>query len=105
MKTSPASAPALAAHSQHTPGPYDCPGTDDGAHVICHDDKSGKRRTLAHVYHPRNVPLFVAAPDLLAFAESVAALGKLSYHNTTPEQFTAIIERARAVCAKAKGTP
>ena len=48
-----------------------------------------------------NARLIAAAPKLLAFAESVAVLGRLSYHATTPEQFTAIVDAARAAVRKA----
>ena len=39
---------------KHTPGPWEAPGTDGDAYVICHKDKCGKRRTLAHVYAMKN---------------------------------------------------
>ena len=52
--------------AQHTPEPWECPGTDGGAHVICHTDSSGKRRTLAHVYSKADASRIVACVNLLA---------------------------------------
>lgn len=41
--------------------PYECPGSDGGEFVICHKDKSGKRRTLAHVYDAATAAFIVTA--------------------------------------------
>jgi hypothetical protein len=79
--------------AQHTPGPWAAPGTDGGEWVICHTDKGGKRRTLAHAYNEQNARLIAAAPELLA------AL------NLYFSDFSRFHMAASAAIAKAEGRP
>lgn len=55
--------------NKHTPGPWETPGVDGGARVICANARD-KARTIAHVYgdsHEHmdaNARLIAAAPDM-----------------------------------------
>ena len=56
---------------------WETPGTDGGDRVVCFRDRTGKRRTIAHVYgqtdtiRDHNAKLIAAAPDLLAACKRV----------------------------------
>lgn len=91
----------------HTPGPWEVPGTDGGEWVVCHKDKAGKRRTLAHVYSEADARLIMLACnshyDLLAALKQ--ALFVMESVASTHGYDTTIgaVPQARAAIAKATG--
>jgi hypothetical protein len=58
----------MTTETKHTKEPCECPGTDGGEYVICYKDKirSGKRRTIAHVYGEANARRIVACVNACA---------------------------------------
>ena len=80
----------------HTPGPWECPGTDGDEWAICHRDRTRKRRTIAHVYYEANARLIAAAPDLLA------ALRRYVQYEDEKHPFS-VRQAARTALAKAEG--
>jgi len=60
--------------NEHTPGPWESPGTDGGARVVCATIR-GKRRTVAHVYGDADARLIAAAPAMLEALRMVVAHG------------------------------
>ena len=92
--------------TKHTPGPWETPGEDGGERVICYQDSTGKRRTLAHVYDGEefgsmeaNARLIAAAPELLAALQR--SLNWLSSYSG--DGALGAYEQARAAIAKASG--
>lgn len=66
--------------TRRTPGPWIAPGTDGGAFVICHLDKKGTRRTVAHAYTEQDAALIAAAPELLAALKRLQSVVRDEYH-------------------------
>jgi hypothetical protein len=93
--------------AQHTPGPWAAPGTDGGEWVICHTDKGGKRRTLAHAYNEQNARLIAAAPELYeALAECLPTIeGGIESEGTFEAEHSIharkLVVKIRAALAKA----
>ena len=77
---------------------WETPGTDGGDRVVCFRDRTGKRRTIAHVYgqtdtiRDHNAKLIAAAPELLAACR--AALQHLGSAYTVSGVLEAAIARA-----------
>ena len=127
MKTSPASAPALAAHSQHTPGPWftdsDGDGKPFGIFTSTHD-ADGPDDDMCEVYggnddddttREANARLVASAPDLLAACEADAHwienllcdinAGRPLRAHSISEGITSRLASLRSALTKAKGTP
>lgn len=84
-------------------GPWETPGTDGPDRVVSFRDRTGKRRTLAHVHgrtnaeRDANARLIAVAPDMLAALEAWLA------PDHTPETYDAALRLAHAARAKARG--
>ena len=91
----------------HTPGPWECPGTDGDEWAICHRDRTRKRRTIAHVYYEANARLIAAAPELLATLRTVqGVLKRIRLSSTAPHIVAEIgwgLRQIDAVITRAEG--
>jgi hypothetical protein len=94
-------------NTQHTPGPWHV-GTRTGQRYVygpLGEEVAGPSVfTSGHEETRANARLIASAPDLLAFAERVAALGRLSHANMKPEDYAEMIDHARAAIARATGS-
>jgi hypothetical protein len=108
--------------TQHTPGPWETPGTDDGDRVISASIK-GKRHTLAHVYggddpklnvhtaatRDANARLIAAAPEMLKALRVLALIGddgvlaRIESDKLAWTALNAVRGIARAAISKAEG--
>lgn len=81
-----------------TSRPWFVPGTDDGEYVVCHFDKKGKRRTLAHVYAPGDAAFIGHAPaNIAALLELLREIDALAdYAPDTALQGAVRLKRIRS---------
>ena len=86
--------------AQHTPGPWKLEGAEiigsNGSMVVDPFDGSRAAKLLTIDEREANASLIAAAPDLLAFAERIAALPPHGH-------YVALIDEAIAAIAKATG--
>lgn len=52
--------------SKHTAGKWEMPGMDGKYYVVCTHKKSGKRRTIAHVYKEGDARLIAESPNIIS---------------------------------------
>lgn len=87
--------------AMHTKGPFEAPGMDGEAFVICTHKNTGKRRTVAHAYTAGDAALFAASPDLLAALKMFIAWDDNSHGTAPAAQHNMAMEAARAALRKA----
>ncbi len=82
-------------------GPWEAPGMDGDAYVVCTAKSHGKRRTVAHAYTRDDAALIAAAPAMLASLREIVEAGSPSPYASPA--FEARIDRARAAIAMVGG--
>lgn len=88
----------------HTPGPWDYQATAGNHDFSVYGGETGRDIALVRDFDEANARLIAAAPDLLAFAQYVAARPpKASRGMTAREELEHITEMARAAIEAAEG--